>query len=122
MDVNGVGKTYGVYEINGNETKNQQNFKVDLSDPVDEISLSDKKEDASNEKKVSTGGKILRGVASGLVPGMGQFINGDVKKGALFIAGNAACYALAPLTGGLSLLGNLALNITSIVDAVKNAQ
>ncbi len=104
---------------------NNQNLNVDLSTPEDSIELSTKKEIT---KEASTAKKVGVGLASLVLPGLGQLINGQGKKGAIQFISNAALRtgttALAvacPPVAAVLLLGSIALNVGSIVDAVKNA-
>ncbi len=134
--------TYNTYaKTNSNEeAKSTQASEIELSNLLNgsesvtdttedkeitaEEATTESNEEAATESdgEVSTGGKIMRGVVSALCPGYGQFINGDIKKGALYIAGTTASILLAPFTGGLSLLGTAALAASSSADAVKNAE
>ena len=102
-----------------------QETKVDLSDPVDTLELSTKKEDDNKEevkKEASVGKKIGVGVASACVSGLGQLINGETGKGAGFFLGSiASSLILIPTLGPIGALVPLGINIASIVDAVKNA-
>lgn len=80
--------------------------------------------DASTSKKWGVG------LASAVLPGLGQAINGQWGKGIGFFVGNVALQALqmvAALNGksGLafvSLVGNIGARIGSIVDAVKSSR
>ena len=78
----------------------------------------------------STGVKCGVGIASLLLAGLGQFINGDIDKGFLFLAANI-CSSVVGILGmrvnsKLMALGGLAGILTSgiwsTVDAVKNAK
>ena len=90
------------------------------------------------EKEASTGKKWGVGIASAVLPGLGQAVNGQWGKGLGFFAGNIGIGIDSGLfgavgmmkgapkaLGGSMLIGTLAsvgLIIGSIVDAVKNAK
>lgn len=104
---------------------NNQNLNVDLSTPEDSIELSTKKE---IKKKASIAKKVGVGLASRYLPGLGQVINGQGKKGAIQFISNTALKTAAiafaftcPHVSAVLSLGRIALNVGSIVDAVKNA-
>ena len=80
--------------------------------------------------EASSGKKWGVGIASFFIPGLGQFINGDVGKGLAFLGGSIASYVLANaamMRGKLVLasvagIAALGTGIASIVDAVKSAK
>ena len=80
--------------------------------------------------EASSGKKWGVGIASFFIPGLGQFINGDVGKGLAFLGGGITSYVLANVAmmrgklGLASVAGIAALGtgIASIVDAVKSAK
>lgn len=76
------------------------------------------------EREGSTGKKWGVGIASGIIPGLGQAINGSWGKAAGFFFGNMAVGLVGRYTGAKipALLCGLGVNIWSIVDAVKGAK
>ena len=80
--------------------------------------------------EASNGKKWGVGIASFFIPGLGQFINGDVGKGLAFLGGGIASYALANVAllrrnlilASVGCVATLATGIASIVDAVKSAK
>ena len=77
-----------------------------------------------NGRKKSAWGS---GIASFFIPGLGQFINGDVGGGFLFLGGNAVCNLVRmnaedESTATLAFVGGLAINIFSIVNAAQMAK
>lgn len=84
----------------------------------------------SYEVKATTGKKWLVGLASSWCPGLGQAINGQWGKAAGYLlgfSGLAAGSAVALMRGKMGLgfataAGALAVGISSIVNAVKNAK
>ena len=124
MSINSVNSANRMENIKAaDEVKKEakvQETKVDLSDPVDKVDLSTKKEGV--KKEASVGKKVGVGVASACISGLGQLINGEVGKGAGFFLGSiASSLILIPTLGPIGALVPLGINIASIVDAVKNA-
>ena len=124
MSINSVNSANRMENIKAaDEVKKEakvQETKVDLSDPVDKVDLSTKKEGV--KKEASVGKKVGVGVASACISGLGQLINGEVGKGAGFFLGSiASSLILIPTLGPVGALVPLGINIASIVDAVKNA-
>ena len=103
--------------------------------------------------KPRTGKKVAVGVSSLVLPGLGQAINNQWGKGALFLAGTTAIRIPARILAqkmtinvvrdmkkapelawnnlikskdtkkiGFALLGLLAINLISVVDAVRNTK
>ena len=71
--------------------------------------------------EASTGKKCGVGIASAIIPGLGQFINGDWAKGFAFLVGNIAThfiYKVNPIIGFISSAG---VSAWSAIDAVKNS-
>jgi TM2 domain-containing membrane protein YozV len=69
-----------------------------------------------SEKRVATGtNPVLATILSFFIPGVGQFINGDTKKGAVMLV--LAIVLLVPTVG----VGWLAMQIWSAVDAYRVA-
>lgn len=77
------------------------------------------------------------GIASFFIPGLGQFINGDIGGGFLFLGCNIACnylwmsdlyedangdYGFYSSTGTLAFIGSLAVNVMSIINAAQIAK
>lgn len=67
------------------------------------------------------------GIASFFIPGLGQFINGDVGAGFLFLGGNIICSTVMVNTRNegvfvAALLGGITINIWSIVNAAQVAK
>jgi hypothetical protein len=67
------------------------------------------------------------GIASLFIPGLGQFINGDIGGGFLFLGGNIVCNlvrlnAQNDSMALLGLLGGLTVNICSIINAAQIAK
>ena len=74
--------------------------------------------------KPSTGKKWGVGIASLLVSGLGQFVNGDIEKGVLFLAGEIGAW-IAPKVFKVRIASRVllpAVKIWSAIDAVKNAK
>ena len=93
---------------------------------TDSVSFSCvEKADEKNQnlkKEASTAKKWGVGIASCVIPGLGQLINGDVAKGAGFFCGATALGALTYVGCPYLVIPSLGLGIWSIVDAVKNAK
>lgn len=67
------------------------------------------------------------GIASFFIPGLGQFINGDVGAGFLFLGGNIICNTVMLSTRNegafvAALVGGITINIWSIVNAAQVAK
>lgn len=67
------------------------------------------------------------GIASFFIPGLGQFINGDVGAGFLFLGGNIICNTVMLSTQKestfvIALVGGLTINIWSIINAAQVAK
>ncbi len=73
------------------------------------------------KNQATTGKKWGVGIASGLIPGLGQAINGQWGKAAGFLAGALAA-SFVPKNLVVKGIAGLAVGIWSIVDAVKNAK
>ena len=76
--------------------------------------------------EATTEKKWLVGIASAIIPGLGQFINADGAKGLAFLSSSIIASVVA-VWGGMrakagSYIAGLGLCIWSIVDAVKNAK
>lgn len=103
----------------GSEEKQEKSVeKAEVSKDTVEIA----KEEAP--KKSNTGKKWGVGIASAVIPGLGQLINGEIGKGIAMVAGNVACWFMirkAPkgVASSVGWVGGIALNVYSIVDAVK---
>ncbi|MBQ3311058.1 hypothetical protein IJG72_03170 [bacterium] len=79
----------------------------------------------NSKKGVSTGKKCVVGVASALIPGLGQVINNQWGKAAGFFSGQIAVGALAKcraISLPVAVLTAIGDSIWSIVDAVKNTK
>ncbi len=111
VGVIGINSNRGLAKLN-NIPKNQVNFGKNISDG-----------------QSSTAKKWGVGLASFCVTGLGQLINGEVKKAATMFFGSIAL-ALSSMAilkfnknlGSIIAFGSLALPIYSIVDAVKNVK
>ncbi len=96
----------------------------------DKVEIS--KEAVIEQPKASTGKKWGVGIASAVIPGLGQFINGDTGKGFTFlgIAVGAATVSRIAYSKNRTILplviigsiGYLANKVFSVIDAVKNAK
>lgn len=73
-------------------------------------------------KEAGSGKKWGVGIASAVIPGLGQAINGEWGKAAGFFFGGIAASVVAATTAPLIGLAGLGLGIWSIVDAVKSAK
>ncbi len=67
------------------------------------------------------------GIASLFIPGLGQFINGDVGGGFLYLGSNIVCNLVMinaedQSTALMGLLGGLTVNVLSIVNAAQIAK
>lgn len=97
----------------------------------DAVSFSGKAEEAETEapknqepkKEASTAKKVGVGLSSFLLTGLGQLINGDVKKGLAFLGGSICITTILGMMGlgPLALAVGLGIKAGSIVDSVKNA-
>lgn len=86
-----------------------------------------KNESTKYPQEASTGKKIGVGIASWFVPGLGQFINNDTKKGLAMFGAWAIIRIIINSTKTRNVLEilrlvNFGIGIYSIVDAVKNAK
>ena len=95
------------------------NFKANA--PKD--SFEKKEAKTQDTEKASTAKKIGVGLASGLVTGAGQAINGDWGKAVgMFAGASLGCGVLIMICPPVGIVGALAVQIWSIIDAVKNAK
>ena len=127
--IQNTGAMQGVYALNNVSSANkaEKAAKADLKDPVDKIELSTK---AGAKEEASTGKKIGLGVASLLLPGLGQCINEDYKKGAVLFGAAVLSIPAAILAGstlgiaGLAATGlaRLAMHGYSAYDAAVSAK
>ena len=102
--------------------KLSENSALERTPEVDKVDISNKKEvDNTNKPEASVAKKIGVGAASFVIPGLGQLINGQVKKGLIMFLGNAAINAITFTVFPLMGLAGAALNVYAAVDAVKNA-
>ncbi len=105
--------------LNGAE-KTKEADKVENS----EVNKDENKVKPEKEKKSNgIGKKIVAGVASAFLPGVGQAINGQWGKAAGFLIGAIAAPLLVGFITSSTILlvaVKLGINIASIVDAVKN--
>ena len=97
---------------------------LEKSPEVDTLNLSTAQvvpQEVKPKNQATTAKKWGVGIASGLLPGLGQAINGQWGKAAGFFFGNLALNILIknPM---VKILPSLALAIGCIVDAVKNAK
>lgn len=95
--------------------------KLERTPDTDTVSFSDSNKtinetETETPKEASTAKKVGVGIASSLIPGLGQAINGQWGKAAGFFFGETAAISL------LGAVGWLGIGIWSVVDAVKNAQ
>ena len=91
---------------------NQETYKYSLGNPINPV----------GGKKSAWGS----GIASLFIPGLGQFINGDVGAGFLFLGSNIVCNLVRlstqdQSTATLALIGGLTINICSVVNAAQIA-
>lgn len=94
-------------------TPNQEVYKYTFGNPIN-----------PNGGKKSAFGS---GIASFFIPGLGQFINGDVGGGFVFLGSNIVCNLVMlnaedQSTALIGLLGGLTVNICSIVNAAQIAK
>ena len=116
-----VDSTYKNFSANENNSATTISFSAD-EDKL-EINRPHKKKRSLSAKKWGVG------IASFVVSGAGQWINGDVSKGFAFFGANIGLGSLALLLAnkakGLStavLIAGAGINIFGIVDAVKNVK
>lgn len=104
-------------QINANNTQlsnsNQTTYKYTLGNPINPV----------GGRKSAWGS----GIASLFIPGLGQFINGDVGGGFLFLGSNIACNLLRlnaedETLAIIGLMGGLTVNICSIINAAYGAK
>lgn len=87
-------------------------------------------EERRYEVEASNGKKVGVGVGSFFIPGLGQAINGDWNKAALFFFANIAAIVASgiAITNRKAKIGlaagliELSIKVASTVDAVKNAK
>jgi TM2 domain-containing membrane protein YozV len=114
MEVNNAMDLQSVQQVKNTEVKKvAYQPKVDMSDPVDTVELSTKNE---AKKEASTGKKVGLGIASWILPGLGQCINGQAGKGLAFFAGAVGATLL------LGPVGTLGVGLWAAIDAAKNAK
>lgn len=103
---------------------NNPNFKSRTDSPLKSVQRFPDYEVRTYETEGSTGKKWGVGIASAIIPGLGQLINGEwLKGGGFFIATLAAELLGTMLAGrGGDILGGLAVRAWSTIDAVKNAK
>ena len=112
------------------ETKVEKKNQPDLDVPSFKAQPINDEFVKTYEVPATKGKKWGVGIASACVPGLGQAINGQWGKGIGFLLGTGALYLGAAFAGmkgkiGLALAASLSvlgLEVTSIVDAVKNAK
>ena len=104
--------------------KTVNNSRISFMANVAQDSFEKKEAQLQNtEKKASIAKKIGVGLASFLLTGAGQAINGDWGKAVgMFAGATLGCGALIMICPPVGLVAGLALGIWSIVDAVKNAK
>lgn len=116
----------GTKDIFENETEQQQqtnNFNDESTNPIIYKYTLGSPINSIGGRKSAFGS----GIASFFIPGLGQFINGDVGAGLLFFGSNVA-FNLIRLnaedqsTFMLGLIGGLTVNIFSIVNASRVAK
>lgn len=122
MEIQNVNAIGAMGNVNRADMPKEYAPKVDLSTPQDSVEITSK----CPKKKASAAKKFGVGVASFLIPGLGQFINGDTSKGVGHLLGNmalrigaGALIAFPPAAIACGI-GACVLNIASVVDAVKN--
>lgn len=103
---------------------NTPKFKSRTDSPLKSVQRFPDYEVRTYETEGSTGKKWGVGIASAIIPGLGQLINGEWLKGGGFFIGALAAELLgAMLVGrGGSTLGGLAVRTWSTIDAVNNAK
>ncbi|MFA7657797.1 MAG: hypothetical protein WCY19_00015 [Candidatus Gastranaerophilaceae bacterium] len=125
MEINKIGVIPQVNIVANNKMSNPK--AVAFTDGEDKVEIKEKREPI---EKASTGKKWGVGIASLLVSGLGQFINGDNKKGFAYLGGGLGSALVSvvgkavkvPFITAIGVIGNLVVGIASIVDAVKNAK
>ena len=99
--------------------------KLERTPETDTVSFSGTNNPEPQERKEAGSGKKWGvGIASAVIPGLGQAINGEWGKAAGFFLGTyvgagAVGFMIHPFLGAAVAIG---ANIWSIVDAVKNAK
>ena len=88
----------------------------DFSQDFDKFNYSAKTQPKNKAKK------YLSGLASLVFPGLGQIMNGDVKKGALFMAGDYVLRFAPIKSNKLWLARGAAVNLAAAADAYNNAE
>ena len=122
-----AGRTKGADDpIYKEELRNAQPVPIEISPlertpEADIVEISGKNNTENSKKEASTSKKWGVGIASTFIPGLGQAINGDWGKAAGFFLGNATFNILA-FSNPLLFIPAAAINICSIVDAVKSAK
>ena len=91
----------------------------DFSQDFDKFNSSAKNQPKT---KLIPAGKFLAGLASLVFPGLGQIMNGDTKKGALFMIGDIVLSCAAVKSNKLWLARGAAVNLAAAADAYKNAE
>ena len=121
MSYSPVNTTQHVSFKGAEETKQTQGLlqvNLERAPETDTFTTSNK---TIEEPKASTAKKWGVGIASFLLPGLGQAINGEWGKAVGTFAGCAGCAIIGGLFPPAALVG-LGVGIWSIVDAVKNAK
>ena len=123
MEISKIG-TYTQPAVANSKNRNIETKPVAFGLSEDKVELPEKPKKASNAKKWGVG------IASGMISGLGQLINGEVGKGAGYFGASVGTFIIArvgmvqkiPALAVLGGLGNLAVGVSSIVDAVKHAK
>lgn len=102
------------------------NRKFNVAKNINKIEFGEKEEEKNHKKDSLTAKKWGVGIASGLITGLGQLINGEVAKGLTMFGsavGLVTIMKLAkrkkPLISSICWIAGTSLGIYSIVDAVK---
>jgi|GEM_PF-4146462 len=91
----------------------------DFSRDFDKFDYSAK---AQQTMKASPAKKCISGLASLVFPGLGQIMNGDTKKGALFMIGDIVLSFASIKSNKLWLARGAALNLAAAADAYNRAE
>ena len=103
---------------------NNPNFRSRIDSPLKSVQKFPDYEVRTYETEGSTGKKWGVGIASALISGLGQAINGDWGKAAGFFFGTIIAGKLGKVVAGEpgKMVGAAAVGIWSVIDAVKSAK
>ena len=114
QSVSSVSNVYRAQNFSGRKISS-----ADFSQNFDKFNYSAKSLTAD---KTPVFKKCFAGLASLIFPGLGQIMNGDTKKGALFMIGDIALSLSSLKTKKLWYARGAAVNLAAAADAYHNAK